>query len=145
MSTLERNSQLQHTQKDIVTIITEKTVNPQTQRPYPASMIEKVMDELHYSISTSKSAKQQVRVYFFAGRYRGDHADHYIGPGDHPPAAGEKDAAHRARPDARPNHAPSQGVQETQRKTGADAHPSGERGLRRRRVSDGERVLYRHK
>jgi ribosome maturation protein SDO1 len=61
VSTLERNSQLQNIQKDIIQIIAEKTINPTTQRPYPTTMIEKVLADLHYSISATKSAKQQVR------------------------------------------------------------------------------------
>jgi ribosome maturation protein SDO1 len=60
---LERNHQLHSLQRDMVNIVAEKTVNPETQRPYPVSMIEKVVqDNLHYSVTTQKSAKQQVRL-----------------------------------------------------------------------------------
>ena len=59
VSTLERNNQLQTMQKDIINIIAEKTVHPDTKRPYPPSMIEKAVDQLHFSINSGKSAKQQ--------------------------------------------------------------------------------------
>lgn len=59
ISTLERNSQLQNIQKDIVQIITEKTINPTTNRPYPATMLEKIVAELGYSVTATKSPKLQ--------------------------------------------------------------------------------------
>eukprot|EP00158_Paraphelidium_tribonemae_P007614 Partr_v1_DN28300_c2_g2_i1_m75883 putative Ribosome maturation protein len=59
VSTLERNSQISSMHKDIIQIITEKTVHPGTKRPYPATMIEKAVAEVHYSVNTAKSAKQQ--------------------------------------------------------------------------------------
>ncbi len=59
VSTLERNNQLQNIHKDIIHIITDKTVHPSTKRPYPATMIEKAVAELHFSVNSTKSAKQQ--------------------------------------------------------------------------------------
>jgi ribosome maturation protein SDO1 len=59
VSTLERNSQMSSTQKDIVQIICSKSVNPETKRPYPASIIEKALADLHYNVKPNKSAKQQ--------------------------------------------------------------------------------------
>lgn len=61
MSTLERTNHTQNLQKDILNIISEKTVNPNTKRPYPVSMLEKALQELHYSLNTTRSAKQQVK------------------------------------------------------------------------------------
>ena len=66
VSTLERNSQLSTIHKDIANIIAEKTVNPETKRPYPVSMIEKVITDMGFSVSSSKSAKQQVPYRFCA-------------------------------------------------------------------------------
>jgi ribosome maturation protein SDO1 len=46
--------------RDIATIITEKTVNPETNRPYTVTMIEKAMNDLHISVNPNKNPKQQV-------------------------------------------------------------------------------------
>jgi ribosome maturation protein SDO1 len=59
VSSLERASQTSSLLKDIITIITEKTVNPATKRPYTFTIIEKAIEKLHYSIQRNKNAKQQ--------------------------------------------------------------------------------------
>ncbi len=56
----ERAAQIQNISRDIATIIADKCVNPETNRPYAVSIIEKAMTEIHYSIHPSKNAKQQV-------------------------------------------------------------------------------------
>jgi len=45
--------------RDIATIVAEKCVNPETQRPYTVTMIEKAMADLHLSVNPSRSAKSQ--------------------------------------------------------------------------------------
>ena len=45
--------------KDISVIISERCVNPNTGRPYTASMIEKAIESLHITIKFEQSAKQQ--------------------------------------------------------------------------------------
>lgn len=40
-------------------MIADKTVNPETKRPYPVSMIEKAMKQIHFSLKQNRSAKQQ--------------------------------------------------------------------------------------
>ncbi|KAJ3286236.1 Shwachman-Bodian-diamond syndrome protein [Rhizoclosmatium globosum] len=55
----ERAAESESMSKEIATIVSQKCVNPQTKRPYPVSIIEKSMAELHFSISPNKSAKQQ--------------------------------------------------------------------------------------
>lgn len=45
--------------RDIVTIITDKCVNPESGRPYPFSMIETALRDIHFSVVVSKSAKKQ--------------------------------------------------------------------------------------
>lgn len=57
---MERKAMLEATFKDIATIVSEKCVNPRTQRPVPVTMVEKAMrDVLHYSVVPRKNAKQQ--------------------------------------------------------------------------------------
>ncbi|KAJ3387695.1 hypothetical protein HDU92_001824 [Lobulomyces angularis] len=55
----ERTAQLTTNRKDIATIISSKCVNPESNRPYTVSMIEKAMADLHYSINPNKNSKQQ--------------------------------------------------------------------------------------
>eukprot|EP01132_Coremiostelium_polycephalum_P003799 gene3799-4728_t len=59
VSSKERENQSEQTFKDIATIIAEKCVNTETQRPIPVSIIEKAMKDVHYSIHPTKSSKQQ--------------------------------------------------------------------------------------
>lgn len=59
VSERERDTQSANLLKDMATIIAEKCVNPETKRPYPPSMIEKAIKDLHYSAKPNQSAKQQ--------------------------------------------------------------------------------------
>ncbi|KAM9972992.1 hypothetical protein ACTFIR_012363 [Dictyostelium discoideum] len=59
VSSKERDNQSEQTFKDIATIVAEKCVNTETQRPIPVSIIEKAMKDVHYSIHPTKSSKQQ--------------------------------------------------------------------------------------
>ena len=59
ISEKERQAQQEETLKEVATIISDKTVNPETKRPYPVSMIEKAMKQMHFSVKPNKSAKQQ--------------------------------------------------------------------------------------
>uniref|UniRef100_A0A6U9QUQ6 C2H2-type domain-containing protein n=1 Tax=Picocystis salinarum TaxID=88271 RepID=A0A6U9QUQ6_9CHLO len=45
--------------KDVVSIVVDKCVNPETQRPYPAGIIERTLKELHFAVDPKKTAKQQ--------------------------------------------------------------------------------------
>ncbi|KAJ3272579.1 hypothetical protein HDV01_005422 [Terramyces sp. JEL0728] len=54
----ERNQQLENLQKDVANTIAEKTVNPTTKRPYTATMIEKVLQDIHFNINPNKNVKQ---------------------------------------------------------------------------------------
>lgn len=38
----------------------DKSVNPETQRPYTVGMIERFMKEVHFKVDPNRSAKQQV-------------------------------------------------------------------------------------
>ncbi|KAJ3323779.1 hypothetical protein HDV06_001149 [Boothiomyces sp. JEL0866] len=54
----ERNQQLESLQKDVANTIAEKTINPTTKRPYTATMIEKVLQDIHFNINVNKNVKQ---------------------------------------------------------------------------------------
>ncbi|KAJ0394594.1 hypothetical protein P43SY_003337 [Pythium insidiosum] len=55
----ERKSHVENMLKDIATIVAEKCVNPESNRPYPFSVIERLMKEIHYALVPNRSAKQQ--------------------------------------------------------------------------------------
>ncbi|KAJ3299142.1 hypothetical protein HK104_009936 [Borealophlyctis nickersoniae] len=55
----ERSQQLGNMYRDIATTVAEKCINPQTNRPYTVTMIEKAMADLHFSVNPTKGAKQQ--------------------------------------------------------------------------------------
>lgn len=55
----EREVQLSNQFRDIATIAMEKTVNPETQRPYTISMIERLMREVHFAVDPHTSSKKQ--------------------------------------------------------------------------------------
>ncbi|RKO83399.1 SBDS protein C-terminal domain-containing protein [Blyttiomyces helicus] len=55
----ERSQQLETLYRDIATTVAEKCVNPETNRPYTVTMVEKAMGDLHFSVNPNKGAKQQ--------------------------------------------------------------------------------------
>ncbi|CAL1362785.1 unnamed protein product [Linum trigynum] len=55
----ERESQLSSQFRDIATIVMQKTINPETQRPYTISMIERLMHETHFAVDPHSSSKKQ--------------------------------------------------------------------------------------
>lgn len=56
----EREAHLSSQFRDIATIIMQKTVNSQTQRPYTISMIERYMRDVHFAVDPNQSSKKQV-------------------------------------------------------------------------------------
>jgi len=60
VSEKERDHELSNIKKDIATQVSEKCVDPATQKPYPVSMIEKAMAEANFSVKPNKNAKSQV-------------------------------------------------------------------------------------
>jgi len=65
VSEKERNQQISSKYRDIATIEAEKCVNPETKRPYTVTMIEKAMNDLHFSVNPNRNAKQQVIHTFY--------------------------------------------------------------------------------
>lgn len=61
----ERESQLSSQFRDIATIVMQKTYNPETQRPYTISMIERLMHDIHFAVEPNSSSKKQVHCILF--------------------------------------------------------------------------------
>lgn len=59
ISEKERRTQLESTSKDVATIVSEKCINSETKRPFPVSIIEKGMKQIHFSVNPKKNTKQQ--------------------------------------------------------------------------------------
>ncbi|KAI9471678.1 hypothetical protein LPJ78_000609 [Coemansia sp. RSA 989] len=59
VSDKERHHQLDNMFRDIATVVVEMCINPNTQQQYTVTMIEKAMSDIHYSVNTNRSAKQQ--------------------------------------------------------------------------------------
>jgi ribosome maturation protein Sdo1 len=56
---LERQALIEGMFRDVATIVSDKSVNPETDRPYTISMIQNAMKDIHYSVTLNKNAKQQ--------------------------------------------------------------------------------------
>jgi len=56
----QRDHDLNSLRKEIATLVAEKSVEPETQRPYPVGVIEKAMTEAGFSVKQNKTAKSQV-------------------------------------------------------------------------------------
>ena len=65
VSEKERQSQLEAMFRDIATIVADKCVNPETQRPYTVGVIERAMKDAHVSVKPHKNTKQQVSLQHF--------------------------------------------------------------------------------
>ncbi|KAF8668366.1 hypothetical protein HU200_052311 [Digitaria exilis] len=55
----EREAQLSTQFRDIATIVMEKTINPDTRRPYTITMIERLMHEIHFAVDPNLTSKEQ--------------------------------------------------------------------------------------
>ena len=60
MSEKERNTQIESMFRDIATVVTDKCVNPETNKPYTVTLIEQAMKDIHISVNPNKGTKQQV-------------------------------------------------------------------------------------
>ncbi|KAH8101580.1 Shwachman-Bodian-diamond syndrome protein [Cristinia sonorae] len=56
----ERDHDLSSLRREIATLVSEKCVDPSTQRPYPVGIIDKAMTEAGFSVRQGKNAKSQV-------------------------------------------------------------------------------------
>ncbi|KAG7599534.1 Ribosome maturation protein Sdo1/SBDS [Arabidopsis suecica] len=55
----ERESQFSSQFRDIATIVMQKTINPETQRPYTIGMVERLMHEIHFAVDPHSNSKKQ--------------------------------------------------------------------------------------
>ncbi|KAF2606920.1 hypothetical protein F2Q68_00042953 [Brassica cretica] len=55
----ERESQFSSQFRDIATIVMQKTLNPETQRCYTISMVERLMHEIHFAVDPHSNSKKQ--------------------------------------------------------------------------------------
>lgn len=55
----EREIMYESLYRDIVTIVCNLCINPDTQRPYPPGIIDRALKEMHFSVKPGKSAKKQ--------------------------------------------------------------------------------------
>ena len=60
VSDKERKANLESSFREVATIVADKCINPDTERPYPVTMIEKALKDLHFAIKPNKNAKQLV-------------------------------------------------------------------------------------
>jgi len=59
VSEQERVALLDSTFRDVASIVADKSINPENNRPYTVSMIQNAMRQIHYSVNVSKSSKSQ--------------------------------------------------------------------------------------
>lgn len=59
VSEKERKDQMENTFRDIATIVAEKCVNKTTGKQFTVGVIERALQEAHYSVHPTKTAKQQ--------------------------------------------------------------------------------------
>lgn len=45
--------------KDVASVLVQKCVNPETNRPYTNTMLERALKDAHFAVDPKRSAKQQ--------------------------------------------------------------------------------------
>lgn len=60
VSEKERNVELGALFRDVASIIVEKCVNPNSQRPYTVGLIQRGLKDIHFAVDPTRPAKQQV-------------------------------------------------------------------------------------
>eukprot|EP00879_Flechtneria_rotunda_P017508 GHRR01018357.1.p1 GENE.GHRR01018357.1~~GHRR01018357.1.p1 ORF type:complete len:342 (+),score=143.17 GHRR01018357.1:1083-2108(+) len=59
VSDKERQAQQENFFRDIAGVLVDKTINPETSRPYTLTMLERALRDVHFNPDHKKSAKQQ--------------------------------------------------------------------------------------
>jgi len=59
VSDKERKADLGNLFRDVASVLVEKCVNPETERPYTLGMLERALRDIHFSADPKRSAKQQ--------------------------------------------------------------------------------------
>jgi hypothetical protein len=67
VSDKERQAQQDNLFKDVAGILVDKTLNPETSRPYTLTMLERALRDVHFNPDPKKSAKQHALEVCKAG------------------------------------------------------------------------------
>ncbi|ESO11516.1 hypothetical protein HELRODRAFT_166516 [Helobdella robusta] len=59
VSEKERSANIESSFRDIATVVADKCINPDTNRPYPVTLIERTLKDIHFSVKPNKNSKQQ--------------------------------------------------------------------------------------
>lgn len=59
VSDKERQSQIDQGFKEIATMVADMCINPEIKMPYPVTIIQKSMKDVHYSVKLNQNVKQQ--------------------------------------------------------------------------------------
>ncbi|CAF1476962.1 unnamed protein product [Rotaria sordida] len=62
VSNEEHAQHLEHTFREIASLVSRKCINPETKHPYTISMTEQAMRDIHFSFNPNRNAKQQVEI-----------------------------------------------------------------------------------
>jgi ribosome maturation protein Sdo1 len=55
----ERKVEYDNLFRDVASVLVEKCVNPDTNRPYTITMLERALRDVHFNLDPKKAAKQQ--------------------------------------------------------------------------------------
>ena len=61
VSERERRVELDESFRDVASVILEKCINPETNRPYTMGLIQRGLRDIHFAVDPKRSVKQQVR------------------------------------------------------------------------------------
>lgn len=59
VSDKERKMEYDNLFRDVASVLSEKCVNPETNRPYTVTMLERALRDVHFNVDPKKAAKQQ--------------------------------------------------------------------------------------
>lgn len=59
VSDKERQLELDSLFKDVASVLSEKCINPDNNKPYTISMLERALKDVHFSVDLHRNAKQQ--------------------------------------------------------------------------------------
>lgn len=59
VSDKERQNKLEAQFREVATTVAVKCINPEINKPYPVTMIEKAMKDVNFSVKPNQNAKQQ--------------------------------------------------------------------------------------
>ena len=59
VSDKERQLELDSLFKDVASVLSDKCINPDNNKPYTISMLERALKDVHFSVDLHRNAKQQ--------------------------------------------------------------------------------------